>query len=130
MVWAETLRLARIWIQATPATNIVADKGAKPGHFPPAKVVNAKTAVAMETRASEERCRRRKGMSVAPASAPVPKNPSNKPYPWEPKGCASSGRSAGKALAETLNTALRTSTAVTAGEERMWRKPSNMALIM
>src|SRR5690348_7232716 len=61
MVCAATFRLARIWIQATPATNIVTDSSAKVHHSGAAYVVKANTAVDTDTSASVEMWRRRNG---------------------------------------------------------------------
>ncbi len=86
MVCAETFRLARIWIHATPATNIVTDSTGKLCQRAPAKVVNAKTAVAIETSASVESLRRKNGMEAAPAKAPSAEESQQQPVALRAKG--------------------------------------------
>ena len=54
MVCAATFRLARIWIQATPATNMVSESSENVHHSGAANVVKAKIAVDTETSTSEE----------------------------------------------------------------------------
>src|SRR5215470_14357125 len=81
MVWAATLRQARMAIQAAPLENSTTRSEENDCASPAAAVITAKTTIAPATTPSTESCARKRGRTVAPASAPRPKEVSSKPYP-------------------------------------------------
>src|SRR5580704_7280890 len=81
-------------------------------------VAAAKTAVAPDTILSTESAALARCNTIAPATAPTPKQPSSKPYPSElpVRFFATAGSSAQKALAKKITQAERTSNLRISGE--------------